>query len=54
MNKIKFTAGTLEKISDEYFNLVLTNLGKHVYKATLPISDVANLITKHKDKIKII
>lgn len=55
MNReVKFTDGTLEKISDEYYNLVLTNLGKQVYKATLSNTDAVKLIGKHNGKIKML
>lgn len=40
---IKYTNGTLSKLTEDYYTLVLFNNGKQVYKATIP--------TKEADKM---
>lgn len=54
MLKIKFTDGTLQKISSEYYDLVLTHTGKQIYKVTLPNEDAIKIIEKHSGKIKML
>lgn len=53
MNKIKFTTGTIVKISEDYYNLTLFNGEKQVYKVTLPRLDAAEMINKHYPKISL-
>lgn len=54
MNKIKFTTGELNKISDDYYNLSLINNGKIVYKATVPNNYATKFKNKYGAKIKMI
>jgi hypothetical protein len=46
MNQIKFTSGLLTPHTADYYNLVLFNGGKVVYKATLPRANAAALVAK--------
>lgn len=46
MKAIKYTAGTLTKIDDNYYNIVLFNEGKQVYKGLLTRVEASNLLMK--------
>ena len=51
MSKIAFTSGTLLKLTNDYYNLELSNNGTVVYKATLPRVEACKLLEKHPAKI---
>lgn len=51
--KIPYTAGTIERIDENYFNLILYKNDNVVYKATIPQTAASELIFKSK-KIKLI
>jgi hypothetical protein len=53
MNKIKFTRGTMTKISDEYYNLILSNNDSQVYKVTVNQRDAAEIINKYYPKVSL-
>jgi hypothetical protein len=51
--KIPYTAGTLERIDEQYFNLILYKNDNVVYKATIPQKE-ANLLILWVKKIQLI
>jgi hypothetical protein len=53
LGKIKFTYGVVEKLTDEFYTLILYNGKDKVYSATLDRLDAADVVGKHK-KIKMI
>ena len=53
MKAIKYTAGTLEKIDENYYNIVLFNNGKQVYKGLLTRVEASQIMFK-SNKIKLI
>lgn len=54
MTKIKFTSGTIEKLSFDYYNIILFNQDKEVYRGTISRLDAATLINKHDKKMRLI
>jgi outer membrane protease len=46
MSQIKFTSGTLQRLDEQYFNLVLLKDSNVVYKATITQSKASQLIFK--------
>lgn len=53
MNQIKYTSGTIKKLDADYYTLILFNMGKQVYTATLNRIEASNLVNK-SNKIKLI
>lgn len=51
--KIPYSNGTIERIDEQYFNLILYKNDNVVYKATIPQNEASQLIFKSK-KIKLI
>jgi hypothetical protein len=55
MKKIQFTQGTITKLTEEHYTLILLNGEKVVYKATIDRLEAAGLIDKYNNqKIKLI
>jgi len=53
MQKIKFTSGTIQRLSDKYFTLTLFNSEAAVYTATIDKEEL-DLIAAKYSKIKIV
>jgi hypothetical protein len=49
MSQIKYSAGTLQRIDEQYFNLVLYKESNVVYKATINQAKASELIFKSKN-----
>jgi hypothetical protein len=49
MSQIKYSAGTIQRIDEQYFNLVLYKNANVVYKATINQAKASELIFKSKN-----
>ena len=53
--KIKFATGTVQKVTNEYYNLILKDqLGNTVYSATISSLDAAQYLDKYFHSITLI
>ena len=49
MSQIKYSAGTVQRIDEQYFNLILYKNNNVVYKATINQAKASELIFKSKN-----